>query len=407
MKTIKELLEERARLAKQSREILEKADKDNKGILSDEQRAKYDEIHAEIAKISERVEREEKQAALEKAMEAPVTKRADISTAEAGKTEKQAERHIQLLRSYIRGGFGGMTEMEHRDLQAGSLVEGGSLVAPQEWVAELIKALDNLTFIRRLARKFTLARAVSLGVPTLTADPSDAEWTTELGTGSGDTAMKTGKRELKPQPLAKRIKLSNNLIQHSVINVEELVRERFAYVFGITEEKGFLTGNGANQPMGLFLAHADGIPTSRDMSTDNTTTAITFDNLKNQMYNVKAGYRSRAAWLFHRDAVKMIAKLKDTTNQYIWEPSTQVGQPDSLLGRPVYESEYVPNVFTTGLYVGMFGDFSQYWIAETMGFAVQRLVELYAESNQVGFIGRSEVDGMPVLAEAFSRIKLA
>jgi HK97 family phage major capsid protein len=38
---------------------------------------------------------------------------------------------------------------------------------------------------------------------------------------------------------------------------------------------------------------------------------------------------------------------------------------------------------------------------------VQRLVELYAETNETGFIGRAEVDGAPVLAEAFARVKLA
>ena len=38
---------------------------------------------------------------------------------------------------------------------------------------------------------------------------------------------------------------------------------------------------------------------------------------------------------------------------------------------------------------------------------LQRLAELYAETNQIGFIGRQEVDGMPVLEEAFARLKTA
>lgn len=76
-----------------------------------------------------------------------------------------------------------------------------------------------------------------------------------------------------------------------------------------------------------------------------------------------------------------------------------------LLGLPVLMSEYVPSTYTTGLYVGMLADFSQYWIADNLNMTVQRLVELYAESNQIGFIGRMEVDGMPVLAEAFVRLK--
>ena len=84
-----------------------------------------------------------------------------------------------------------------------------------------------------------------------------------------------------------------------------------------------------------------------------------------------------------------------------------IGQPDRILDLPFYESEYVPNTFTTGLYVAILGDFSFYWVADALDFTIQRLVELYAATNQVGFIGRLETDGMPVLAEAFSRLKLA
>jgi HK97 family phage major capsid protein len=38
---------------------------------------------------------------------------------------------------------------------------------------------------------------------------------------------------------------------------------------------------------------------------------------------------------------------------------------------------------------------------------IQRLVELYAATNEVGFIGRRWVDGAPVLDEAFARLKMA
>jgi HK97 family phage major capsid protein len=83
------------------------------------------------------------------------------------------------------------------------------------------------------------------------------------------------------------------------------------------------------------------------------------------------------------------------------------GEPDTILGRPLMISEYAPNTFTTGLYVGMFGDFSNYWIADLLDMQIQVLTELYAETNQDGFIGRYEGDGMPVLEEAFARVKLA
>jgi len=47
------------------------------------------------------------------------------------------------------------------------------------------------------------------------------------------------------------------------------------------------------------------------------------------------------------------------------------------------------------------------WNADAMGMQIQRLNELCAETNQVGFIGRLETDGAPVLEGAFVRLKLA
>ena len=69
-------------------------------------------------------------------------------------------------------------------------------------------------------------------------------------------------------------------------------------------------------------------------------------------------------------------------------------------------SEFTPNTFTSGLYVGSLADFSHYWIADAMDLQIKRLDELYARTDQVGFIGRPSVDGMPVLEEAFVRVTL-
>jgi HK97 family phage major capsid protein len=168
-----------------------------------------------------------------------------------------------------------------------------------------------------------------------------------------------------------------------------------------------MTGTGANQALGVFTASNDGIPTSRDVSTGNTTTSIQTDGLIEAKYSLRPGYMAKASWIFHRDAVKQIRKLKDGDGQYIWQQGLTGGQPDRILDSPFKMSEYAPNTFTTGLYVGIIGDFKYFWVVDALSFEIQRLVELYARTNQDGFIGRFETDGMPVLGEAFARVKLA
>ncbi|HKS62491.1 MAG TPA: phage major capsid protein [Xanthobacteraceae bacterium] len=176
---------------------------------------------------------------------------------------------------FLRAGQNSLVAEELRSLRAGADPDGGFLVAPEQFVKQLLKVVDDRVVIRGLATTFQVPQASSLGVPTLESDPSDADWTTELQTGSEDSSMSFGKRALSPSPLAKRIKISQQLLRQALIGAEQLVIDRLSYKFGISQEKAFMSGNGVGQPLGGFTAHASGISTARDVSTGNTTTNIT------------------------------------------------------------------------------------------------------------------------------------
>jgi HK97 family phage major capsid protein len=437
MKT-KEKRERRFKLIADARALLDTAEAANRDLTTEE-RTQYDAMLAESETLRSQVEREERQVELERDMleargrerGAPPESRGGNGGGNGGtpdeatvnalpeelrehfrRSARVTPEYRRAFRSYLRNGAispvleHGEHNPEYRDLDASVATGAGFLRAPIQMVQTLIKKVDDLVFIRGLATKYQVPQAASLGVPTLTADPDEGDWTAELATGSADSGMAFGRRELHPFPLAKRIKLSNLLLRSAVIDVEGLVLDRLAYKRAITQEKAFLTGDGVKQPLGLFTASTDGISTGRDVVAGSTT-AITFDGLNDAKYNMKAQYWAKLLWLFHRTALGQISKIKDGEGQYMWQPSRQAGQPDMLLATPFKMSEYVPNTFTTGKYVGMIGDFSWYWIADSLDLQIQRLVELYAETNQTGFITRQETDGMPVLEEAFTRLKLA
>jgi len=407
MDKILELRQKRAALVKQARDILDKAEAENRGLTAEEEQ-QYSRIMNDVEELRKTIEREERLQVLENEMSQSQGTIAGGKEppGDNGRTDQQNKEVRAAFNKFLRGGIQVLNHDEIRALQAEVDTLGGYIVAPQQFVNQLIKAVDDLVFIRPLATRFTLDRAESLGVPALDSDISDADWTSELATGAEDTAMAFGKRELRPHPLAKRIKVSNKLLRQGTIDPEALVRDRMAYKFGITEEKAFLTGDGVDKPLGLFVASDQGISTARDVVAGSATD-LTFDGLTSVKYALKQQYWPRARWLFHSNAVEQIAKLKDNNGQYLWRESTRAGEPDRLLGFPVMMSEYAPNTFTTGQYVGILGDFSFYWIVDALDMQIQRLVELYAETNQTGFIGRRELDGMPVLEEAFVRAKLA
>jgi HK97 family phage major capsid protein len=83
-----------------------------------------------------------------------------------------------------------------------------------------------------------------------------------------------------------------------------------------------------------------------------------------------------------------------------------MGAPDMLLGKRVNSSEYAPNTFGAGLYVGLYGDLTNYWICDSMGMEIQVLAELYARTNQIDYLCRIETDGAPVMPAAFARVTL-
>lgn len=319
---------------------------------------------------------------------------------------KDADKELRAAAfdKFLHRGIGSLNQ-EERGLLVADDSQGGYLASPQTFVADVIKAVDDLLFIRQKATVFPLRNSGSLGVPSVDTDMSDADWTPEITSVTADTTLRLGKRELKPNLLTKLVKVSMKLLNSGAINIATFVKDRLAYKIALTQEKAFISGDGVNKPLGMFVASADGITTSRDV-VSGSTSGVTADAIVNMAFALKEQYLNKSEWITSREVIKTIYKLKGTTtNDYIWQPGL-MGAPATLMGRPYHMSENVPAI-ASGAYVAVLGDLSKYWIADVMDLAIQVVNELYAATNQVGYIGRMESDGMPVLAEAFARMKCA
>ncbi len=411
---IHELRKQRAKHAADARTLLDQAQEAGRDLTAEESQ-QFDRYMDEADKLDTSIQREERLQEQERrndeqdpdGRQREQRGNGDRNGPDGGGRENDAE---TAFRSYLAGGRNALTAEQQRALNMGSDPEGGFLVAPQKFVQDLLQGVDDAVDIRRLATKHQITDNESLGVPSLDTDLNDADWTSEIGTGNQDDSLRFGKRELRPHPLAKRVKISRTLLRRGTLGPESIVRQRLEYKFGVTTEKAYMTGDGNQKPLGLFTASSQGISTSRDVqvgaSGDIPLTNATADQLIDAKYTLKAAYYRRAQWLFHRDLIKRIRKLKDTDGNYLWRPGLASDRPDTILDLPFLINEFVPNTVAADAYVGMLGDYSFYWIADALDMEIQRLVELYAETNQVGFIGRLETDGMPVLEEPFIRLKV-
>jgi len=397
MAKIHDLIQERATLNAslralndkymQSGEVMSGEDKEQLTKME----ARYDALDASIDTYNRQLERDRKEG----------EKPAEQVASESPKNAERMKAFADVLRT------GSQQAMQvYAALQQDNPTQAGYLVAPEEFRSELIAGIDALTFMRQKANVIPPMRnAQSIGYPTQTADMGAWAWGNELTEPTDDTTLAYGKREFKPNPGMSGIKISKTLLRNMPA-VDGYVRGRMQAEVAKNLETAYMTGSGAGQPLGLFTSSVDGIYTDRDVSTGNTATEIKFDNLIEVQEKVDPQYQNGCEWVFHSDAVKQLRKLKDSNGQYVWQPSVVAGQPDMILNKPVNRSAYAPNTFTTGLYVGIYGNLKNYWICDALSLEIQVLNELHAKSNQAYYLSRIETDGAPVWSAGFARVKL-
>lgn len=288
---------------------------------------------------------------------------------------------------------------------------GGYLVSDTHRT-ELLSLIGEAIAMRRISRVLPPIPGGSSITPTEEDELSDPEWTSEVSTGSADTVEPFGERRLSPHPLAKRILVSRTILRAAtLVDVESWVLSRLAQKFAEAEENGFINGNGAQQPIGLLNA---GI-TDKSTATSNE---LHGDDIINWAYALPAAYMQAAVILANRSFIRKVRLIhsfdtSDAADRYLWQPGLDAGSPPQILDWPYELSDKYPtgldssDDFDDDEIVATIGDFeSGYWIVDSLNFEVQRLDELYAENNQVGFIGRKETDGMVVRADAFRNLKI-
>lgn len=389
MNQILELREKRAKVWEEAKVFLDsKRGKD--GLISPEDAAIYEKMEEEVVNLGKEIERLERQASIDielsKAINSPLTSRP--LGAEKTKTGRASDEYKDAFWKVMRNKHS--LEVQNA-LQIGTDSEGGYLV-PDEFERTLVDALLEENIFRSLAKVITTSSG-DRKIPVV-ASKGTASWIDEEGLiPESDDSF--GQVSIGAYKLATMIKVSEELLNDSVFNLESYIAKEFARRIGSKEEEAFFIGDAAGKPTGIF--HSTG---GAELGvTAASSTAITFDELMDLFYSLRSPYRKNATFVTNDATVKLIRKLKDGNGQYLWQPSVQAGQPDTILNRPVKTSSYVPTA-QAGAKTVAFGDFGYYWVADRQGRSFQRLNELFAATGQVGFRATQRVDGKLILPEA-------
>lgn len=393
MSKIIELREKRAKVWEEAKAFLDER-RGEDGLLSAEDTATYEKMETEVVNLGREIERLERQAAIDLEL-AKATSQAlkTIPGKEAEKEGRASSEYAQAFWNHMRnrGGY----EVRNA-LTIGTDSEGGYLV-PDEFEHTLVEALEEENVMRQLAKVITTSSG-DRKIPVV-ASKGTASWVDEEGLiPEDDDAF--GQVSIGAYKVATMIKVSEELLNDSIFNLESYIAKEFARRIGAKEEEAFLVGDGEGKPTGIFDDTYGG-----EVGVTTTAAAIKMDEIIDLFYSLKSPYRKRAVFITNDATVKEIRKLKDGNGQYLWQPSVSAGEPDTILNRPVKTSAYVPTI-QPGAKVMAFGDFGYYWIADRQGRAFQRLNELYAANGQVGFRATQRVDGKLILKEAVKILKM-
>ena len=392
--TILELREKRAKAWETAKAFLDSHRKEN-GVLSAEDDTAYTKMEQEITDLGKEIARLERQEALDAELNRPVNKPL-TGRPEHGGMKADEDKTGRASDEYKSNFWNAMRSKAPMPavtnaLQIGTDSEGGYLV-PDEYERTLVEALEEENIFRQMAKVIKTSSG-DRKIPVV-ATKGTASWIDEEGafTESDDSF---GQVSIGAYKLGTMIKVSEELLNDSVFDLQSYISREFARRIGAKEEEAFFTGNGTGKPLGV-LAATGGAETG---VTAASATAVTADELIDLFYSLKSPYRKKSVWVLNDSTIKAIRKLKDSNGQYLWQPSLVAGTPDTILGRPVRTSAYMPAI-AAGAKSIAFGDFSYYWIADRQGRSFKRLNELFAATGQVGFLASQRVDGKLILSEA-------
>jgi HK97 family phage major capsid protein len=393
-KRIGDIIEERAGLVEEMRGILDKADGESRD-LSAEERQEYDRIDERTNELTADIRRHEAAQAHEGL---------DIRAITAGEEEQEetevrtltrdSDEYREALNAYAR--HADLSAEQRSTLNVGEDKEGGYGV-PEEW-GTLHESLRESGTVRQLATVITSEAGTPFHVPFVKAD-ADAPGKVKEAELIPDDADEFGEKIIQAYKYARMTLASEEIVQDALFDVAAFVGSRLGFDLGRVVNKPYIAGTGTEEPEGLFAKATVGL------STVSKTAGPTVDNLIDLQHSIIRPYRGSAVWMMADSTLAIVRKLKDKNEQYLWQPSIQLGEPDRLLGKPVYSDPDVDAVGAKKLVVG-FGDVRRaYLIRDVLGVTLRLLTERYADKGQVAWRGTLRTGGAIVDANAFKTAK--
>ncbi len=391
---IGDLLEERAKLVTEQREVLDTAETEKRDLTADD-RQSYDQRSERITEIEGDVRRfealQESESFVGERQTGPSLEGVEIETAERG---RDSDEYRDAFNAYARGQE--LSDEQRSTLNTGTDAEGGYAVAEQ-WTA-LHERLRESGTMRQLAEVITTETGGTLHVPREKPEGGDATnpgIVKEEGEEIPDDADELDEAKLGAFKVARITKAEEEMVQDGLFDVAGYVGRRLGFQLGRKANGLYVMGDGSGEPQGLF----SGATVADELASK---TAIAPDEIIDLAYSVIAPYRMDGVYIANDTTIGAIRKIKDENGQYMWQPSLQAGTPDRLNGYALYADPDVPTLGSKEEPVIGFGSVKlAYLIRDVLGVTIKFLDQRYADKDQVAWRGKLRTDGQIIDPNAF------
>jgi HK97 family phage major capsid protein len=371
-------LEKRAQVWEQMKHLME--DVGDREMAAEEV-AKYEAMEAELRSIEKAAELETRHNERLGSFEAPVrilTPQTELET-----RDEYAESWTAWARTGIPG------DLETRAQSVGTTTAGGFL-APVGFREDLVRTLKEFGSVRSVATVITTEGGTDLLYPAVNDTANKGAILAENTQATEQDVAFTQKTIKSWMYSSKVVRVARQLMQDSAFDIEEFLTSILGERIGRSQNEHFTIGVGTTEPVGIQ-------PTATIGKTGaaGQVTTVLYADLVDLVHSVDVAYRrgTGVGFMTSDTMVGTIRKLLDSQNRPLWEPSIQVGEPDRILGYPVYVNVDMP-VPAASVKSILFGDFRRgYIIRDVLGIETLRFDERWGDFLQVGFIGIARSDG--------------
>nr|DAO68564.1 MAG TPA: major capsid protein [Caudoviricetes sp.] len=393
MAKLHELQEKRRNIAAQMRTL---HDKIGDNAWTDEQRTEWNKMKTELDGVDAVISREEELRSMDEKF---------VKEQEAAEAEKRAqkdgektlsvdERRGQAFNAFLRNGLTNLTPEERQALnemraQGVGVNDHGGYTVPKEMQARIVEQMKAYGGIASVAQILT------------TSDGRTIEWitadgTTEEGELIGENTAATeadtlfGIANLGAKKLSSKIiRVSNELLQDSAINIESYLADRIAQRIGRAEAKYLIQGTGAGTP-----AQPKGLAASVTGTTQAKTAGkVDWLDVNALLHSLDPAYRNvgNSRLAFNDNTLKLLKEMVDGQNRPLWLPDVAGVAPSTILGKQYVIDQGIADIAKDAKFL-YFGDFNRFVVRRVAYMTLKRLVERYAEFDQTAFLAFHRFD---------------